>query len=109
MEQSNSPTHTPVTGTAGRAAEQPRMWFRSERVYLLNQGAWYFRTREGVELGPYDSRFEAEIEAGLFRELIRSATDEEQKRSIFREFVLDAHATGHSLHPLYTQTREASV
>jgi len=28
-------------------------------------GSWYFRTRESIDVGPYGSRFEAEIEADI--------------------------------------------
>lgn len=91
---------------SARRNEQPRTWFRSDRVYLMQQDQsqqdqWYFRTREGVEIGPYDSQFEAEIEAGLLRELIKGVIDPEKKRKIIREFVLDSFAMGHKLNPLF--------
>ena len=47
---------------AARQNEETRTWFRSDRVFL-SDGKWFFHTREGVDLGPYESQFEAEIEA----------------------------------------------
>ena len=84
----------------GRKEEEPRTWFRSDRVYLLSDDAWYFRTREGVEIGPYESQFEAEIEAGMLKELLKELSDEEQKMEVIREFVLDSFAMGQVLSPL---------
>jgi len=47
-----------------RLGEQALRWFRRERVFASG-GSWYFRTREGVDVGPYGSRFEAEVEADI--------------------------------------------
>lgn len=87
---------------AARNNEQPRTWFRSERVYCVN-GAWFFKTREGVDLGPYDSQPEAEIEAGLLRELLRG--DGSSALGVIREFVIDASAMGRPLRPSFSQAR----
>jgi hypothetical protein len=87
---------------AARSNEQPRTWFRSERVFNAN-GAWFFRTREGVDLGPYESRPEAEIEAGLLRELIRGEGG--SALGVIREFVIDAVAMGRPLRPSFDQKR----
>ena len=48
-----------------RNNEEQRVWFRSERVFFSNGSDWYFQTREGIDVGPYESQFEAEIEGGL--------------------------------------------
>lgn len=90
-----------------RRDEAPRTWFRSERVYLLSDNNWYFRTREGVEIGPYDSKFEAEIEAGLLGELIKNSQLSEEKLDVIREFVLDAFAMGQSLTPIFEEENVA--
>lgn len=34
---------------------ESRTWFRSDR-FFLDQGAWYFQTREGTIEGPFDCR-----------------------------------------------------
>jgi hypothetical protein len=47
-----------------RHNEPPRTWFRSDRFFRSNQ-QWYFYTREGFPVGPYQSRIEAEVDAGM--------------------------------------------
>ena len=41
-----------------------RLYFRSSRIAVRHDGV-FVRTREGVELGPFDSVFAAEVEAEL--------------------------------------------
>jgi len=84
-----------------RDNEQARVWFRSERVFLSGSRDWYFQTREGVDVGPYESQFEAEIEAGLLKELLSGCGDERAVREAIREFVLDSYAMGRPLTPLF--------
>lgn len=91
---------------AVRSNEQAKTWFRSERVFLSN-GQWYFHTREGVDVGPYDTQFEAEIEAGMLKELLRErlGTNEalygERALDVIREFVLDSYVMGRPLAPSF--------
>lgn len=48
-----------------RKGEDGHSPFRSERVF--NVGAeWYFSTREGKDVGPFESKDEAEAELTLF-------------------------------------------
>ena len=91
-----------------RKSEDAKTWFRSERVYLADQGMWYFRTREGVDIGPYDSQFEAEIESGLFSELLREVRGQIDIEAVIREFVLDSCALGHELKPFFHQAAQAT-
>lgn len=44
-----------------RDGERDRTWYRTERVYRNKRG-WYFHTREGIEVGPYSCRFDAEVD-----------------------------------------------
>ena len=83
-----------------RKDEEVRTWFRSDRVFLQEQGSWFFRTREGVEIGPYETRFEAEIEAGLLKELLQNAESEDSRQAVVTEFISDGLAMGHELTPL---------
>jgi hypothetical protein len=87
---------------AARDNEKPKTWFRSERVFLSN-GKWFFHTREGVDVGPYDSQFEAEIEAGMLKELLRDREGRQQPLSVIREFVLDSYAMGRPLTPSFSE------
>ena len=83
-----------------RKDEDVRTWFRSDRVFLQERGSWFFRTREGIEIGPYETRFEAEIEAGLLKELLRKDESEDARRETVREFIADGVAMGHELSPV---------
>jgi hypothetical protein len=87
---------------AARNNEKPRTWFRSDRVFL-SDGRWFFHTREGVDLGPYDSQFEAEIEAGMLKELLRERAGAEDGLAVIREFVLDSYAMGRPLTPSFSE------
>ncbi len=84
-----------------RQNEMPRTWFRSERVFLEGDQQWYFQTREGVDVGPYDSQFEAEIEAGLLKELIREVEGERSIMRVIHDFVAESHSMGRPLKPRY--------
>ena len=53
-----------------RCEEEARTWFRSDRFFRSNDN-WYFHTREGTAVGPYRSRFDAEIDAGRLLALLR--------------------------------------
>ncbi len=44
-----------------RTGEMPQFWYRRERIFR-NGGGWYIRTREGIDVGPYPCRFDAEVE-----------------------------------------------
>lgn len=44
---------------AKRLGETPAIRYRSDRFYRINSD-WYFSTREGFEMGPYESRALAE-------------------------------------------------
>ena len=86
-----------------RQHESNKTWFRSERVFLT-EGQWYFHTREGVDLGPYPSQFEAEIEAGMLKELLKSERKKgEEALSVIREFVLDSYSIGRPLSPNFSR------
>lgn len=71
-----------------RRNEAPRTWFRSDRFFRCNE-QWYFHTREGVSVGPYRTRFEAEVDAGLLLSQLRD-TPPEFARKVIREFALGA-------------------
>lgn len=85
-----------------RHSERPRTWFRSDRVFLSNN-EWYFHTREGVDVGPYPSQFEAEIEANMLRELLKPVGRGEPSLGVIREFVLESYSMGRPLAPNFTR------
>jgi hypothetical protein len=63
-----------------------KMWFRSDRFFRSDE-QWYFYTREGISVGPYRTRFEAEVDAGLLLSLLKD-TPSEQTRAAIRDFLL---------------------
>jgi hypothetical protein len=88
---------------AARENERPKTWFRSDRVFL-SDGNWFFHTREGVDVGPYETQFEAEIEAGMLKELLRErGVESDECILVIREFVLDSYAMGRPLTPNFAQ------
>ncbi|MFP6835632.1 MAG: DUF6316 family protein [Pseudomonadales bacterium] len=84
-----------------RSNEKSKTWFRFERVFVSNT-EWYFHTREEVDIGPYESQFEAEIEAGMLKELLREGSQGQRCMAVIREFVLDSYAMGHPLIPSFS-------
>ncbi|MDZ7670044.1 MAG: DUF6316 family protein [Gammaproteobacteria bacterium] len=71
---------------SNRKYERPRTWFRSDRFFRSNEH-WYFHTREGTAVGPYRTRFEAEVDAGRLMALLRDTAEEHTQRAI-RDFVM---------------------
>ena len=73
-----------------RAGEALGFWRRSQRVFDSGNH-WYFRTREGIDVGPYSTRFEAEVEADLLKHKLQGGGDEHPSETI-RSFMLDSVA-----------------
>lgn len=44
-----------------REGENSRFWKRGQRIYRNTKG-FYYKTREGIEVGPFGCRFDAEID-----------------------------------------------
>ena len=97
-----------MTANNTRRDEAPRNWFRTERVFR-EEGGWYFHTREGVNLGPYQSQFDAEIEASMIQELFKEVEQGPQSLQIIRDFVLESYSLGRGLLPTYTEESAATV
>jgi hypothetical protein len=76
---------------------------------FLSDGKWYFHTREGVDVGPYESQFEAEIESGMLKQMLRELDRSplpgaDQALRVIREFVLDSYVMGRPLMPSFGAT-----
>lgn len=69
-----------------RQNEPAKTWFRSDRFFRSDQ-KWYFHTREGISVGPYRTRFEAEVDAGMLLSILRDTPVEHTHRAI-RNFLL---------------------
>ena len=92
-----------------RRNETPKYWSRSDRVFLSDD-QWFFRTREGIDVGPYESQFEAEIEAGMLMELLRDREHCEPggTMAVIREFVLESYAMGRPIAPTFPHATSVS-
>ena len=66
--------------------ERRRLYLRSLRVNMRD-GGWYVRTRERVDLGPFRSRFEAEVEAELLVDKLEQLGNGRDARAALHEFV----------------------
>lgn len=58
--------------TPNREGERGNVPERTGR-FLQKQGYWYYTTREGIDIGPFDSRYDAEIGVGDFIDFIYDA------------------------------------
>lgn len=52
-----------------RAGENGNVPVRHGR-FLQKEGYWYYTTREGVDIGPFDNRGDAEVGVGEFIDFI---------------------------------------
>lgn len=68
-----------------RAGEQPRTWFRTSRFFVV-AGGWYFSTREDIDVGPYETREEAERDARRLAEILQSTESETECRLAIMQF-----------------------
>ena len=75
-----------------RKNEPVRTRLRPHRIFRVNE-LWYFDTREGINVGPFNSEFEAHIEASILEHLLNEAPTPEAEIAAIREFVLDARST----------------
>jgi len=63
----------------GRRNEAPHFRFRSDRMFHSN-GLWYFATREDVNVGPFATRYEAEMAARELIDVLATGADEARTR-----------------------------
>ena len=76
-------------GEAVREGESPRLWYRRNRLFK-SDGQWYFHTREGVDVGPYKTDFDAEVESSLLKQKLKQCAHEDISR-IISDHLLDTH------------------
>jgi hypothetical protein len=68
-----------------RKGETARSWFRSERFFQV-EDAWFFGTRESIDIGPFKSLDEAQASAKKLLSLLVGAKSEKESLSIVNEF-----------------------
>jgi hypothetical protein len=67
-----------------RAGEDARVWFRTSRFFSVDD-VWFFATREGIDVGPYESKESAQSDAQqLLRRLQAARNDTEARLAIYR-------------------------
>ena len=79
-----------------RRNESARTWFRSHRIFRSDSN-WYFHTREGIDVGPFRSEFEAQVEASILKNVLKDAPTPSAAIGMIREFVLDARTASCNL------------
>ena len=84
---------------AVRSGEQNQLWYRCERIFKWDEG-WYFHTREGVDVGPYRTQFDAEIEAGLLIQVL-SQTESENVRKVINAHLMNNTGDGGNLNTAF--------
>ncbi|HEX7037339.1 MAG TPA: DUF6316 family protein [Pseudomonadales bacterium] len=81
-----SPSAQPGAGQPPvRAGESPRTWFRTSRFFIVG-GGWFFSTRENIDVGPYQTREEAERDAGRLVEILQTCTSDAERRLTIMQF-----------------------
>jgi len=68
-----------------RVGERSRHWVRSSRYFQIGD-AWFFHTREGVDVGPYGSEAEVKRDAERLVEILKGLNDEPE--AVRRDAVL---------------------
>ena len=71
---------------ANRRDEEPRIWFRSDRVFRVDD-EWFFHTREGIAVGPYSDKFAADVDAEVLKSLLDGVELEAEAREIIHQFI----------------------
>ena len=76
-----------------KAADRIPQLVRTARFVETDEG-WYFRTREGIMLGPYAEKFDAEISASLLVARLAQLEDGKDPAAVIQAFESDpANAT----------------
>jgi hypothetical protein len=84
---------------ANRSGEPDKMRFRGSHVFPAH-GKWYFNTREGIDVGPFDTRGEAEINSTRLRLVLAKIEDPELARTVisrYTEIPVESHTDLRSL------------
>ena len=61
--------------------------FRSSERFLMANGAWFFTTREHIDVGPFESRADAVKACDRLIELLRSVSDPNEARKTIQDFI----------------------
>ncbi len=85
-----------------RRNEQPSPQTRTESLERY-QTKWYFRTREGVQVGPYDTTERAREQSAELRSQLAECASGRDALEAIRLFVLQGLQSGEALTPRFTR------
>ena len=68
-----------------RQGETPKRWYRSERFFQVDS-IWFFTTREGVDVGPFDSERIARLHEVRLKALLVKCKDEQSARQMVTQY-----------------------
>ena len=69
-----------------RDGEKPSARYRAENRCFQMNGQWYFATREGIDVGPYESRDAAAFALKRLITLVRDMTDPDARRALVQRY-----------------------
>ena len=86
-ENSNpsSRAHASSSKTTVRRGERSKSWFRADRFYSEDD-AWFFSTREGVDVGPYETHEIAQREAQRLIKMVAATPNPVAAALLIHEF-----------------------
>lgn len=76
-------SHTSAEISSPRIGEELTLSSRSDRFFLQN-GQWFFHTREGFDIGPFVDKVEAQLTLSYFIENLQWP-NEKQLRTLVRQ------------------------
>ena len=76
---------SPPPKEAVRHGEGYRNWYRSGR-YFQADGAWFFSTREGIDVGPFETEAEAKKHERRLVAMLQRASSAEEAFQIIHEY-----------------------
>lgn len=68
-----------------RNGEPQKHWYRSNRFFQV-EGIWFFSTREGLDVGPFDSENDARYHERKLKSLLIKCSSEESARHAILEY-----------------------
>jgi hypothetical protein len=85
----STPGDRPVVGSIEipplREGESQGVWFRTSRYFAVDD-AWFFATRENVDVGPYQSKEAAETDVARLLAILKVIESEAERRRAIYEF-----------------------
>ena len=85
-----------------RGGETYKRWYRAERFFQVD-GVWFFATREGIDVGPFDSEADAKNHERQLVSLLIKAKSVEEACQVIREY--KHRPTGDYATPKYISVR----